>query len=49
VWRENVMAGSDGGFGTWVAQAAVDTDVLGAKMAAMAEVARIASREFWKH
>ena len=42
------MAGSDCGFGTWVGQAAVDPDVVWAKMAAMAEGARIASREFWK-
>jgi 5-methyltetrahydropteroyltriglutamate--homocysteine methyltransferase len=49
VGRENVMAGSDCGFGTWVGQAAVDPDVVWAKMAAMAEGARLASREFWKH
>jgi len=48
VGRENVMAGSDCGFGTWVGQSAVDPDVVWAKMAAMAEGARIASREFWK-
>jgi 5-methyltetrahydropteroyltriglutamate--homocysteine methyltransferase len=48
VGRENVMAGSDCGFGTWVGQAAVDPDVVWAKMAAMVEGARIASREFWK-
>jgi len=48
VGRENVMAGSDCGFGTWVGQAAVDPDVVWAKMAAMAEGARMASREFWK-
>ena len=47
VGRENVMAGSDCGFGTWVGQAAVDPDVVWAKMAAMAEGARTASREFW--
>ena len=40
VGRENVMAGSDCGFGTWVGQAAVDPDVVWAKMAAMAEGAR---------
>ena len=34
VGRENVMAGS--GCGTWVGQAAVDPDVVWAKMAAMA-------------
>jgi 5-methyltetrahydropteroyltriglutamate--homocysteine methyltransferase len=47
VGRENVIAGSDCGFGTWVGQAAVDPDVVWAKMAAMAEGARIASRQFW--
>jgi len=48
VGRENVMAGSDCGFGTWVGQTAVDPDVVWAKMAVMAEGARIASRQFWK-
>jgi 5-methyltetrahydropteroyltriglutamate--homocysteine methyltransferase len=48
VGRENVIAGSDCGFGTWVGQAAVDPDVVWAKLAAMAEGARIASRQFWK-
>ena len=47
VGRENVIAGSDCGFGTWVGQAAVDPDVVFAKFAAMAEGARIASNEFW--
>ena len=44
VGRENVIAGSDCGYGTWVGQAAVDPDVVWAKLAAMAEGARIASR-----
>ena len=48
VGRENVIAGSDCGYGTWVGQAAVDPDVVWAKLTAMAEGARIASREFWK-
>ena len=48
VGRENVMAGSDCGYGTWVGQAAVDPDVVWAKMAAMAEGARIATKQFWK-
>ena len=48
VGRENVLVGSDCGYGTWVGQAAVDPDVVWAKMAAMAEGARIASRQFWK-
>src|SRR5215831_1321837 len=47
VGRENVIAGTDCGYGTWVGQAAVDPDVVWAKMAAMAEGARIATREFW--
>jgi 5-methyltetrahydropteroyltriglutamate--homocysteine methyltransferase len=47
VGRENVIAGSDCGYGTWVGQAAVDADVVWAKMAAMAEGAALASREFW--
>jgi 5-methyltetrahydropteroyltriglutamate--homocysteine methyltransferase len=48
VGRENVIAGSDCGYGTWVGQAAVDPDVVFAKLAAMTEGARIASRQFWK-
>jgi 5-methyltetrahydropteroyltriglutamate--homocysteine methyltransferase len=48
VGRENVIAGSDCGYGTWVGQAAVDPDVVWAKMAAMAEGARKASRQFWR-
>ncbi len=48
VGRENVIAGSDCGYGTWVGQAAVDPDVVWAKLAAMAEGARIASRQFWR-
>ena len=48
VGRENVIAGSDCGYGTWVGQAAVDPDVVWAKMAAMAEGARIATKQFWK-
>ncbi len=48
VGRENVVAGSDCGYGTWVGQAAVDPDVVWAKFAAMAEGARLASKQFWK-
>jgi 5-methyltetrahydropteroyltriglutamate--homocysteine methyltransferase len=47
VGRENVIAGSDCGYGTWVGQAADDADVVWAKFAAMAEGARIASAQFW--
>jgi 5-methyltetrahydropteroyltriglutamate--homocysteine methyltransferase len=48
VGRENVVAGSDCGYGTWVGQAAVDPQVVWAKLAAMAEGCRIASRQFWR-
>ena len=44
VGREKVMAGTDCGFGTWVGQAAVDPDIAWAKLATMAEGARLASR-----
>ena len=47
VGRDNVIAGSDCGYGTWVGQAAVDPDVVWAKLAAMAEGARLATRQFW--
>jgi 5-methyltetrahydropteroyltriglutamate--homocysteine methyltransferase len=47
VGRENVIAGSDCGYGTWVGQAAVDPDVVFAKLAAMAEGAHIATKQFW--
>ncbi|HSU43609.1 MAG TPA: cobalamin-independent methionine synthase II family protein [Casimicrobiaceae bacterium] len=48
IGRENVIAGSDCGYGTWVGQAAVDPDVVWAKMAAMAEGARIASSRYFR-
>jgi len=47
VGRENVIAGSDCGYGTWVGQAAVDPDIVWAKFASMAEGARLASSEYW--
>ena len=47
VGRENVVAGTDCGYGTWVGQAAVDPAVVWAKLASMAEGARLASKEFW--
>jgi 5-methyltetrahydropteroyltriglutamate--homocysteine methyltransferase len=47
VGRENVIAGSDCGYGTWVGQAAVDPDVVFAKFKAMSEGAAIASKQFW--
>ena len=48
VGKENVIAGSDCGYGTWVGQAALDPDVVWAKFAALAEGARIATERFWK-
>ena len=48
VGAENVIAGTDCGYGTWVGQAAVDPHVVWAKLAAMAEGARLASRQFFK-
>jgi len=47
VGRENVIAGTDCGFGTWVGQAAVDPDIVWAKLASLAEGARLASRQLW--
>lgn len=47
VGRENVMLGTDCGYGTWVGQAAVNPDVVWGKLAAMAEGARVASQQFW--
>ena len=47
VGRENVIAGSDCGYGTWVGQAAVDPQVVWAKLKSLAEGARRASKEFW--
>ncbi len=48
VGRENVIAGSDCGYGTWVGQAAVDPDVVFAKLKAMADGAALATKQFWK-
>ena len=44
VGRDRVMAGSDCGYGTWVGQAAVDPDIVWAKLTALTEGARIASQ-----
>ncbi len=48
VGRENVIAGSDCGYGTWVGQAAVDPGIVWAKLKSLAEGARLASRELWR-
>jgi len=47
VGRENVIAGTDCGFSTWVGQAAVDPGVVWLKLHSLAEGAKIASAEFW--
>ena len=47
VGRERVLAGSDCGFATFAALLTVDPRVTWAKLAAMAEGARIASRTLW--
>lgn len=49
VGREGVIAGSDCGFGTFArTQPIVEPEIAWAKLAAMAEGARIASAELWK-
>ena len=48
VGRERVIAGSDCGFSTFVDTARIDPDVVWKKLAAMAEGARIATKEFWR-
>ena len=47
VGRERVIAGSDCGYGTWVGQAAVEPDIVWAKLAAMARGAEIATAKLW--
>jgi 5-methyltetrahydropteroyltriglutamate--homocysteine methyltransferase len=47
VGRENVIAGTDCGFGTFAGSETVDGDIVWHKLAAMAEGARIASKELW--
>ncbi len=47
VGRENVMANSDCGFGTSAWGRKVETNIAWAKLASMAEGARLASRELW--
>jgi 5-methyltetrahydropteroyltriglutamate--homocysteine methyltransferase len=44
VGDENVLAGSDCGYGTWVGQAAVDPDVVWAKLRAMRDGAELAAK-----
>ncbi len=47
VGRERVIAGTDCGFGTFAGYGAVDGEVAYAKLAALAEGARIASARLW--
>jgi 5-methyltetrahydropteroyltriglutamate--homocysteine methyltransferase len=47
VGRENVVAGSDCGFSTFVDTARIDRGIVYAKLKAMAEGARMATEEFW--
>jgi 5-methyltetrahydropteroyltriglutamate--homocysteine methyltransferase len=47
VGRQNVIAGSDCGFATFAAFVPVDPAITWAKLAAMAEGARLASQELW--
>jgi 5-methyltetrahydropteroyltriglutamate--homocysteine methyltransferase len=48
VGRENVIGGCDCGFSIHVGQAAIDPKVAWAKLASLAEGARLASDRFWK-
>jgi len=47
VGRENVIAGSDCGFGTFVGLDLVDPGIAWAKLRSLAEGARLASKELW--
>ena len=48
VGRENVIAGTDCGFSTFAGFTVVDPQITWAKLKAMADGARLASRELWK-
>lgn len=47
VGRENVMGGSDCGFGTFVGVALVEPEIAWAKLGSLVEGARLASEELW--
>jgi 5-methyltetrahydropteroyltriglutamate--homocysteine methyltransferase len=47
VGRENLLAGTDCGFGTSAGRSAVHPEIVWAKLAALAEGARLASRRLW--
>jgi hypothetical protein len=48
IGRDNVIAGSNCGYRTFVGQVAFDPAIVWAKLAAMTEGARLASQQFWK-
>ena len=48
VGRENVIAGSDCGFATFASSKEIHASIVWAKLRALAEGARIASRELWR-
>ena len=48
VGRERVIAGTDCGFGTFAGFGTVDSEIVFAKFAAMAEGARLASAKYWR-
>ena len=48
VGREHVMAGVDCGFATFAGRPTVEPEIAWAKLGAMVEGARLASRELWR-
>jgi 5-methyltetrahydropteroyltriglutamate--homocysteine methyltransferase len=48
VGRERVLAGTDCGFGTFALFSPIPPSIVSAKLAAMAEGARLASRQLWR-
>jgi 5-methyltetrahydropteroyltriglutamate--homocysteine methyltransferase len=48
VGRDNVIAGADCGFATFASRPTVEPGIAWAKLASMAEGARLASRELWR-
>jgi len=48
VGRENVIAGADCGFGTFAGTPMVHPDIVFAKLSAMVEGSRLASRQLWR-
>jgi len=48
VGRDNVIGGVDCGFGTFAGRVQVDTKIVWMKLAALAEGARLASKQLWK-